>query len=437
MPRTLREGEAVNGYVATKLLNVGMMAWAFAAKAPDGQKVFLKQYRSPSVAVDWYKGYVNYQRELKTRIQSKPVHKFCVKLIDQFEAKVGPLTFFQVFEFVEGGHDLEKILERIRVKPSSVTWEQRLIWSRVFLAGINQLHEAGVVHGDLKPPNVQFLEDRGITAGWKPKLIDMDFSIIADKRAPWHGKAAYVGSPRYFSPEHLQSEVPQPASDVFTCGLILYQLLADMHPYGKAEDPAEYLAEAKKHSAPKPKLVGRLRGEDAVTNELMDCLHRCLDPNSRNRPTAREVNLALNGRTVEPPAPAIARPPTPTPTDAHSSGAEPSSKARSSPTPTPKAGKLTLVNDSGAPLEISITTRIGRPLLRRFGSEAEFADGEQFVLEVRDDVWFAVPVTAAKNHTLLNGNPLESATGLKDGDVIALGSRSGSRTALPLTVKLR
>src|SRR6185503_7019224 len=99
MPRTLRIGESVNGYQVTKLLNTGMMAWAFSAKNSAGEKVFLKQYKSPSVAVDWYRGYVKYQKELKKRIEGGPVKKFCVRLLEQFEAKVGPLTFFQVFEF--------------------------------------------------------------------------------------------------------------------------------------------------------------------------------------------------------------------------------------------------------------------------------------------------------------------------------------------------
>ena len=434
MPRPLRIGETANGYKATKLLNVGMMAWAYAAQNASGDKVFLKQYKSPAVAVDWYKGYVKYQKQLKNRIEGKTIQKFCVRLLDQFEAKIGPLTYFQIFEFVEGGHDLGRILERIRMNPSSTTWEQRLIWSRVFMAGLNLLHEAKIVHGDLKPPNIQFLEDKTIRAGWQPKLIDMDFSILADIRAPWHGKAAYVGSPRYFSPEHLIGEIPQPPSDVFTSGLILYQLLANSHPYGRTEDPAAYLAEAKKHSAPKPKLVGRLREGDAMTDALAHCLHRCLDPNPRNRPSAREVNLALNGRTAAE-AEAVTVPKPTLPKSIPDVRKEKKTPDVSSSKPASNIKVLKLVNGTGAPLEISITTPVGKPLLRGFGSDSEYADGEQFVLETRDGGWFIVPTATAKNHTLLNGSRLDTAIQLQDGDTIALGSRTSPKIALPLTVK--
>jgi serine/threonine protein kinase len=435
MPRPLRIGESANGYEATKLLNTGMMAWAYEARNRSGERVFLKQYKSPALAVDWYKGYVKYQARLKERIEGKPVRKFCVRLLDQFEAKVGPLTYFQVFEFVEGGHDLGKILERIRISPSSTTWEQRLIWSRVFMAGISQLHEAGIVHGDLKPPNVQFLEDPTITARWQPKLIDMDFSILTDQRAPWDGKAAYVGSPKYFSPEHLQGEIPQSASDVFTCGLILYQLLADTHPYDRAEEPATYLPEAKRYTAAKPNLVGRLREGDEATVALVDCLRRCLHPNPRNRPSAREVNLALNGRTAADVASPPHSEPPPVAVKPAAARKEPTEPSASLPKSS-MVGHLKLVNESGAALEISITTPVGKALLRRFGNEAAFADNDQFVLETRDGAWFIIPVTTTRNQTLLNARPLDSTVQLKDGDTIALGSRTSSRTVLPIAVKI-
>ena len=96
------------------------------------------------------------------------------------------------------------------------------------------------MHADLKPANAYLIEDPTIGSGYQLKLIDMDFSLLADRRAPWHGHQGYVGTDNYRSPEHLaRGSVPGLASDVFTCGLMLYELLAGEHPYW-SDDQAEY-----------------------------------------------------------------------------------------------------------------------------------------------------------------------------------------------------
>ena len=418
MPRQLKRGDKVKGHEILEHLNTSAMANAFAARAPSGQKVFLKSYKSPSCAVDWYRGYIEYQRELKRRLDTLPVGRFCVALLEQFEVEFGVPTFFQTFEFVSGGEDLGQILDRLRKKPGDLAWDQRLILAKVMMAGIHQLHEAKVVHGDLKPPNLQLFADRSIKAGWQLKLIDMDFSILADRPAPWHGKAAYVGTPRYFSPEHLEGKVPVPSSDVFTCGLILYELLAEGHPYLTTDDES-YLRAAKAFRATAPKLQGRL-ADDAPTRALAECLHRCLSPDVKKRPTAKDVNLALNGRS--PFAPATR------------SRTEP---ARPAPPPK-RAAALKLVGASGTTLEVRIPTAVSAPLLKLkgFGAEAEYADkSSQFRVESRDGKWIVIPSPATTNATFLNGAPVEREAALNDGDTLAVGSRKSGRSVLPLKVR--
>lgn len=203
MPRQLKVGDKINGYTITAHLNTGAMANAFAANDKTGKKVFFKSYKSPTCAVSWYRAYVDYQRELKHRLETHLVGKFCVRLLDQFEFTFGIPTFFQAFDFVHGGEDLEQILAKLRKSPHALDWNQRHILAKVMMAAIHQLHDAKIVHGDLKPPNLQLFRDPAILAGYQLKLIDMDFSVLADRRAPWHGHSAYVGTPGYFSPEHL------------------------------------------------------------------------------------------------------------------------------------------------------------------------------------------------------------------------------------------
>lgn len=422
MPRQPKEGDRIGDYTIKEHLNTGAMANAFAAFDAHGKKVFLKSYKSPSCAVGWYKGYTEYQRELKRRLQEHPVGKYCVKMLDQFEFHFGVPTFFQVFEFVHGGEDLGQILARLRKKPTALDWNQRLILAKVMMAAIAELHEAKIVHGDLKPPNLQLFKDPGIEAGYQLKLIDMDFSILSDRRAPWHGHCAYVGTKGYFSPEHLAGGevVPGPESDVFTCGLILYELLAQGHPYSFDSDE-DYLTAAQAHAAKKPKLLGRLEHDGAKTDALANTLHRCLAPSTRDRPSARDVHQALLGRV-----PAAVPPPGPPPGD-----------PKPSLPPTPK-GALQLTSESGGRVLVRVTTPFGRHLLQTLGEDAKFANDLQFVIEKRADGWWIKPPPiSTKNLTLVNGEPLVKELLLKNGDRLAIGSRAvKGRSVLPISVTL-
>jgi serine/threonine protein kinase len=428
MPRQLKPGDVINGYTVREHLNTGAMANAFAATDRAGKKVFFKSYKSPTCAVPWYRGYVDYQRELKRRLEGHLVGKFCVKLVDQFEFKFGIPTFFQAFEFVHSGQDLGQILDKLRKHPRELDWNQRHILAKVMMAAIHQLHDAKIVHGDLKPPNLQLFRDKEITAGYQLKLIDMDFSILADRRAPWHGNSAYVGTPGYFSPEHLAGgkAVPEPASDVFTCGLILYELLAQGHPY-RFDSDDEYRKAAETHTAKKPELLGQIEGSAKLTETLAGMLHRCLAPEAEDRPTAKEVHLALNGRLSESASPRVDRP-----------CSLPPVTEEPEPTVAETNQTIRLTNGAGAKLDLRVKTTFGKHLLRTFGEDAKYADDLQFIIEKRDGQWWVTPSpNPTSNLTLHNGKPVDVRGLLKSGDQLALGSRNTpGKCVLPITVTL-
>src|ERR1044072_7020939 len=111
MAKKLKVGDEVRGYRITHVFGPGAMAISYAAESQGGQKVFFKQYKSPAVTVDWYRGYVRYQKELSRRIAESPARNYCVRAVDAFEAVWGGRTYFQVFEFVENGADLGGIFE--------------------------------------------------------------------------------------------------------------------------------------------------------------------------------------------------------------------------------------------------------------------------------------------------------------------------------------
>ena len=111
MAKKLKVGDVIRGYHITKVFGPGMMAISYAATSPTGGLVFFKQYKSPAPSVVWYDSFVAYQRELSVRVKSGAASRFAVAQLDAFEEIWGGPCYFQAFEFVEKGDDLQKILD--------------------------------------------------------------------------------------------------------------------------------------------------------------------------------------------------------------------------------------------------------------------------------------------------------------------------------------
>jgi serine/threonine protein kinase len=376
MAKKLKVGDTLRGYRVTKVFGPGMMAINYGAVAPGGEKIFLKQYKSPSPTVVWYRPFVEQQKEVGNRVRNGKAAHYAVRLVDTFEEVWGGPTYFAAFEFVENGRDLENMLEeereihrRTKVAPTAdaAVWARHVTWAKVLMAGIAALHESKIVHADLKPANAYLIKDPSLGSGYQLKLIDMDFSVLTDRKAPWHGHQGYIGTDNYRSPEHMtRGAVPIPQSDIFTCGLMLYELLAGVHPYW-SEDQAEYAKRARAYDAKPPALLG-VMPPPASNAAVSAMLHRCLSPDPKARPTASEVRVALSGRG---PRTAAAAPSKAEPARAAAGAAaapavatKPKSAAAGSSL---KSDRIQLVAAGGKSLQIGVRTQIGKALLRPFG----------------------------------------------------------------------
>ena len=402
MVTVINPGKVVNGYTIQRKLNSGAFALAYEAKDSAGTRVFFKQYKSPSPPwVKWYPAYVEYQKELKKRIESQRAKEFTYRFIEFFESKdVPPLAFYQVFEYVDNGDDLEKILLKAKNKPSSLSWDQRVMLAKVMMAGIHALHDAKIVHCDLKPANIYLFSDDSVAAGYRLKIIDMDFSILTDRQAPWDGHVGYVTTPSYSSPEHLLGKgAPQTASDIFTCGLMLCELLTQGHPY-QFEDEESYRTAVLQYRAAKPRLLGRMpQSAGTPDNEQVETfIYRCLSPNPTDRPKAQDILAVLNGML---------------------------------------SGPITLTSVSGKVIQSNLDLAIGKTNTQSLGEDAQFMDNPQFKL-VRDARrgWLVEPNPQAKNETILNAKAITTLTPLKTGDVLGVGKEAKGILKLPMTVKI-
>ena len=439
MVRVYNPRERIQGYTIDELITTGNNSVSYAARSSGGDKVFFKLYISPSIRVPWYKPFVHHQREMKDRIESGPCRQFCYRFLGGFEYD---RKYHQVFEFLDKSHSLAQILDRIRFSPSAVQWEQRELMAKVLVAGINQLHKAKIVHADLKPDNVMLIEDSSIGMKYRLKIIDMDFSIFTDKRAPWDGHEGYFGTPGYMSPEHMMRKVPQPASDVFTLGLMLYQLLAQGHPY-VFDDVEKYLPAFKAHKAARPKLLGTPRAP-ASAPTVEDVLHRCLHPDPARRPTASELHRALTGdgsgavpvdemRRKREDEEEARRREVELITEEIRTREEEEKQKKEEAARLP--ARIVLIGPDGTELSIGARLVLGRVVLAKFGSGSQYAADHQFILDRVDEEWFVDACPGTPNDTLFNGVLLSGRAKLAVGDTIAVGKAASKKTALELTIR--
>ncbi|WP_375404313.1 serine/threonine protein kinase [uncultured Sphingomonas sp.] len=440
MAKKFKVGDRVRGYRITKVFGPGMMAISYGAVGPDGRKVFFKQYKSPAPTVVWYKDFVAYQRELSARVVRGKADNFAVAQVDAFEEVWGGPCYFQAYQFVENGADLQQVLDKERDShrltgkaPTSdpAVWARHVTWAKVLVAGVAALHEVKIVHADLKPANAYLIEDPTIAAEFQLKLIDMDFSVLADRKPPWHGYQGYVGTDNYRSPEHLtRGSVPVLASDVFTCGLILYELLTGRHPYW-SEDQADYARSVQGYAASPPALLGQMPWP-ADNAEVSSTLHRCLSPDPAKRPTASELRAVLSGRDRKP----VEKPPVVRTAPATAAPRPVSPAAPKAPVRAPlTSAALLLTGPGGKSLSIRVRTELGKALVRQFGPEADYWDERQCVIErAADGRWIVTGAGATTNQTLINGRASTSARVLSQGDLIAVGNEAKGLAKLPLTV---
>ncbi len=281
------------------MLGRGAMAIVYLAHDPIiGRKVALKTLRLDldSDLAEEFKA--RFLRE--ARAAGRLNHPGIVTVHDVGEDAETGLAFIAM-ELIEG-HNLKEMLSSgVQFSPARAAQ----IVSEVARA-LDYAHRMGVVHRDIKPANIL------ITPDGRAKIADFGVARLESSNLTVEGQ--FIGTPNYMSPEQIMGKTVDGRSDIFSAGVVLFELLTGQRPF-----PGRSIAEIGMKIVDQPRPIPSTINPD-IPRGLNPIVLKCLEKDRERRyQTAGELAAALDAFTGAPVRPKAAQRPemrTTTPDDA-------------------------------------------------------------------------------------------------------------------------
>jgi len=253
--QNLLVGQQIGNYKIIRELGQGGMGAVYLAERADGkfeQKVALKLLKR-----EMNTSALRRRFEQEQKILASLGHPNIARLLDA--GATDDKVPFLAMEYVEGLPIDEYCAKH------QLDLNQRLDLFRKVCLAVNFAHRNLIVHRDLKPSNILVNEDG------MPKLLDFGISKILSAEFEQKNSATVtklgVMTPSYASPEQLQSKSVTTATDIYSLGVILYELLSGHRPFETKEDDLKEIYKAVLENDPPPPSVV-IADSESVTTQL-------------------------------------------------------------------------------------------------------------------------------------------------------------------------
>jgi serine/threonine-protein kinase len=268
---TLEAGDTLDHYrLDAMVARSGMSTLYKATDLRDGRQVAIKvpheEMEADPILLERFKREQEIGQELD--------HPGVVKTYDGEDRS----RVYMVIEWVDG-----RLLRSILNQERKLPIERAEHFALQICDALDAMHKHGVVHRDLKPENIMVDDEDRI------KLIDFGIAMKEDARRLTHvNMSPALGTPDYISPEQVKGQRGDQRSDIYSLGVMLYEMLTGEVPFS-GPNPLAVMNERVLHD---PKPARKQRPE--ITAELQEILNRALERDPRHRyATANEMAWEL------------------------------------------------------------------------------------------------------------------------------------------------
>jgi serine/threonine protein kinase len=269
------EGEQIGRYSLEGLIGRGGMSEVFQARDAEGRTVAIKiLQQSDPYLVDKF---VQEGNKIGPLLRNHPNIVYVYEFGQSSDSRL-----YIVMEFVDAP-SLRKALRRSLTEPEILRIMQQACSALAFA------HQNDVVHRDIKPENIL------VTTEGLVKVLDFGIAKLTSAATVTRDKI--IGTPEYISPEQAQGEPVRPASDVYSLGIVLYEMLAGSVPFPRPniEDPYKAAMEViRQHLKERPEALRKRNPSVQVSKRLERVVMRALEKDTRKRyRSAEEMGEAL------------------------------------------------------------------------------------------------------------------------------------------------
>jgi predicted Ser/Thr protein kinase len=278
---TLQVGETFGDYRILSLLGEGGMGEVYLAEDTKlGRQVALKLVKSALGRANLLR---HFRRE--ERILAGLTHPNIARLYGGAVMEDG--TPYFVMEYVEGER-LDRYCDTRKLKLA-----ERLQLFRKVCSAVSYAHQHLVIHRDIKPANIR------VTAEGEPKLLDFGIAKLIDPQSEALAEATMtlqrIMTPEYASPEQVRGEEVTTATDIYSLGVVLYELLTGRRPYHintRSPDEVARAITGKEPPRPSAAIASGEKSEDRTPRLLRGDLDNIVLMAMRKEPARRYASVA-------------------------------------------------------------------------------------------------------------------------------------------------